>query len=195
MFGSTCAVCGRVGDSPCRRCIADFEPAGRVPCPSGLDSCVAALSYDGSSRSLITALKYHNQRASLAWLATAVAQQVTAEVTLVTWVPTSRIRRRERGFDQAELLARRVARRLGLPVRSLLFSRTKHSQTGLSAVERQHHKGFATRKVRHHRLLLVDDVITTGATLTAAADALRSAGARSIHGALIAYTAPNRQRI
>lgn len=195
MFGVACVVCGRAGKSPCRNCITEIEVAEPFRCPEGLDSCVAALSYQGVGRRLITELKYNNQRASLAWLSAAVAQRVTAEVTVVTWVPTSNARRRDRGFDQAELLARRVARRLELPARRALRSRAKGAQTGRTATERYRHRGYSARRQSRERFLLVDDVITTGATLSAAAEALRSAGAVSVHGALIAYTAPDRRRI
>ncbi|HEX8771251.1 MAG TPA: phosphoribosyltransferase family protein, partial [Acidimicrobiales bacterium] len=96
----------------------------------------------------------------------------------MTWAPTTGARRRERGFDQAELLARAVARRLGLPCRRLLRRRPGPAQTGRDREGRQSGPAFTTRRVTGPaRVLLVDDIVTTGATVSAAARALRAAGA------------------
>jgi predicted amidophosphoribosyltransferase len=109
---------------------------------------------------------------------------------VVTWVPTSPARRRSRGFDQAELLARRVARRLDIAARPLLVHDAGAPQTGRSAAERRIGPPLAVR--RHARVpphvLLVDDVVTTGATLSAAARALRRAGATQVSAVAAART-------
>jgi predicted amidophosphoribosyltransferase len=100
---------------------------------------------------------------------------------IVTWAPTTAVRRRQRGFDQAELLARAVARRLGLPCRSLLARRPGPPQTGRALAERRGGPGFRPRRaVSGRSVLIVDDVVTSGSTAAAAAGALRSAGARSV---------------
>ena len=107
-----------------------------------------------------------------------------------------RARRGDRGFDQAEQLARRVARRLGLPCPSLLRRRPGSPQTGRSHTERQrdgpqfHVVDGPGRRAPPGPVLLVDDVITTGATLGAAAAALSSAGFSPVVGLAAAYTAP-----
>jgi predicted amidophosphoribosyltransferase len=98
---------------------------------------------------------------------------------LVTWAPTSAERRRERGFDQAELLARAVGRRLRLPVKGLLERRPGAPQTGRNATDRHLGPRFTT-KPSPPAVLLVDDVVTTGATLAAAASALRLGGANRV---------------
>ena len=107
---------------------------------------------------------------------------------LVTWAPTSPRRRRDRGFDQAQLLARAVARRLGLPARATLRRTSSTPQTGLDA--RARHLGPAFRALRPSpgSVVLVDDVVTTGATLEAAASALRAAGATTVIGVTAAAT-------
>src|SRR5688500_19582640 len=88
---------------------------------------------------------------------------------VVTWPPTTPRRRRERGFDQAALLAAVVARRLGRPCRPLLERAAGSAQTGRSAAARRAGPGFvAARRVRG-RILLVDVVATAGASLAAAA--------------------------
>jgi predicted amidophosphoribosyltransferase len=128
---------------------------------------------------LVARLKYRNARSALRWLALSMAALVDpTAVDLVTWVPTTGDRRRQRGFDQAELLARAVARRLGLPCRRLLVRGSGPPQTGRSLADRRVGPVLAAsrRRVPAARVLLVDDVITTGTTITVAASALRTAG-------------------
>jgi predicted amidophosphoribosyltransferase len=151
-----------------------------------LDSCRALLAYDADVRSAVTALKNRDERARVTRLADGLAALIPDVPGLVvTWAPTGQRRRRERGFDQAELLARAVARRRGLPARRLLTRRRGAPQAGLAAADRWQHPGFASRRAPTN-VLLIDDVATTGATLAAAATALRRAGAEAVHGLVVA---------
>ena len=164
-----------------------------VPCPSGLTSCVAVLRYEGAGRDLVTALKYRNHRAALDRLARAGAARVVGAVDVVTWPPTSGARRRRRGYDQAELAARAVAGHLGRPARPLLRREGGPPQTGRSAADRRDGPRFTARRgaaarVAGARVLLVDDVVTTGATLRAAARVLAELGADEVHGLALART-------
>jgi len=159
--------------------------SGPVPTPPGVDWCRALLAYDGAARQVVTELKYRNARASAAWLARGMAALVPAgPLDVVTWAPTTEQRWRSRGFDQAELLARRVAACLGLPCRALLVRVGGPPQTGRTLLERRNGPQFLARRSIHGAAVLaVDDVVTTGATFAAAGRALRSAGAASV-GAL-----------
>jgi ComF family protein len=114
-----------------------------------------------------------------------------AEVDCIIPVPLHRRRQRARGFNQAELLARVVGRWLRLPVETRLLQRVTDtpSQTGLTPAQRvENVRGaFAVRsKLDRKRILLVDDVCTTGATLDACARVLKRAGAASVEVAAVA---------
>jgi predicted amidophosphoribosyltransferase len=113
-----------------------------------------------------------------AWLAGAMVPLVAAPApSLVTWVPTTPSRRRARGFDHAELLARAVARRLSRPSGGLLRRIEGPPQTGLTGAARRRGPTITARRTVPADVLLVDDVATTGGSLTTAAAALRLSGA------------------
>jgi predicted amidophosphoribosyltransferase len=160
---------------------------------------VSPFAYEGPLRELVARLKYRNERSGLGWVSRVVAASVraaagagagAAQLDAVTWPPTACARARRRGFDQAEHLARAVARELGLPARSLLRRRPGPAQTGRSRADRARGPVFVARTaVPGGRLLVVDDVATTGATLAGAAAALRQAGARQVEGARVGITA------
>jgi ComF family protein len=174
----TCPLCGRRGPAPCAACAAQLDRAPALPPPAGVDVCVALVAYEDAGRELIARLKYRNARSALRWLVVSMATLVQSmTIDAVTWVPTTRVRRRDRGFDQAELLARGVARELHVPCRRLLARAHGPPQTGRSASERRIGPVLAARAARMPaHVLLVDDVITTGTTVTVAARALRAAG-------------------
>jgi ComF family protein len=180
MFQTRCAGCDAPGAALCTTC--RFSLLGPRPRP-GAHGVHAAVAFTGRARSIVLGLKYRNRRQVARHLAGLVVNAVVAnghhlDVDIVTWVPTSAVRRRSRGFDQGELVARHVARQLGVPCRRLL-ERTSPpiAQTGRSRVERLHGPDFRARPgLDGRRVIVVDDVVTTGATLRAGAAALRRAG-------------------
>jgi len=198
LLPTRCPVCHAIGPAPCAGCVAGLRRAPPAPSPAGLSSCRSLLRYDGPGRTLVTRFKYGNARDALPWLADALAGLVDAgRVDAVTWVPTTPARRRERGFDQSELLASRVAARLGRPAVALLGRRAGPPQTGRTRAERLQPPCFVPRRRAGPgtpaRVLLVDDVMTTGATLGAAARALLRAGVGECHGLTVARTPPGHQ--
>jgi predicted amidophosphoribosyltransferase len=141
----------------------------------------------------VARVKYRNARAVVPWLAAAMAERARAHglgAATVSWAPTTAQHRRARGFDPAELLARAVARELGLRRARLLDRKPGPAQTGLDAAARRVGPHFVARGPAPARVLLVDDVATTGATLAAAAHALRAAGARNVVAVTAARTPP-----
>jgi ComF family protein len=158
--------------------------------PVGVDRCDAVLSYEGAGRDLVARVKYRNARSTLRWLAVQMAGLVDPrDVDVVTWVPTTTDRRARRGFDQAELLARAIARRLHRPCRRLLVRGAGPPQTGRSLPERRAGPRLhATRTCEGQRVLLVDDVITTGTTVEMAARALRAKGVQRVQAVAAART-------
>jgi len=147
------------------------------------------------AREVVARLKYRGVRAAVPWLADAMvrALPVPPTVAVVTWAPTSAPRRRARGFDPAELLARAVARRLRARSLGLLDRVPGPPQTGLSGADRRHGPRHVARRSAPSSVLVIDDVATTGATFAAAARALRAAGAHTVVGLSAARTPPPRR--
>lgn len=196
-----CVACGRtarVHQPLCRGCQGDLRWLS-FDQPQGLGVPVwAAVSYEGPARALVRALKY---RGALR-LANAMAAQMAANAppgllagcSLVP-VPLHPVRRRRRGFNQAEELARALARRTGLDVTDCLVRSgggSRSSQVGrsrgsrLGAVGGTIHMRSGAPLPLH--ALLVDDVLTTGATLLACAAALSAAGVRDVAAVVYART-------
>ncbi len=179
--------------------LASNELALCGPCRQGetdLDRLRSFGAYDAELRALIVLLKYNGveplARLLAGWLALVISQQPElAQVDALVPVPLHRRRQRARGFNQAELVARELSRWTKLPVEPRWLRRIKDtpSQTGLTPAQREENVrgAFATeRKLDSARILLLDDVCTTGATLSACARALKQAGAAQVNAVTVA---------
>jgi ComF family protein len=178
------------------------EPAG-VPIglaasqPAGIVQLEWCASFNGPARASVHALKYDGELRLVAPLAELMAarwRRAGVGGDILVPVPVHAARRRQRGFDQAELLARGIGERLGLPVLYALeraARTTAQHQLGRRARQSnvKHAFGVAPRyidDVRDRWLILVDDVVTTGATLAGCAAALYEAGAFAVSALTLA---------
>ncbi len=217
VFPARCAGCGRAGQRFCEPCLSALAylplpvcercgyplpaQAGRlcVTCrqapPSALAGIRSAAFFEGPLQQALHSLKYKRDIILADTLARVLHRAWTEHPVpgnLVMPIPLSSQRLRERGYNQAGLLARGLAELAGLPYASQGAVRLRHtaSQVGLSAAQRRENisgafRGIAAR-VAGRAVILVDDVCTTGSTLAACAEALASAGAASVWGFTLA---------
>lgn len=192
--GPRCVGCGRSDRVLCRDCrtgiprVANSEPVTNV------DRVVAAWLYDRVARSVVLALKARGRRAAATELGHAIAERVWEQGTAadaLVWVPGKRADIRARGFDHAQLIARVVSQELGIPaLNGLTRAEDRIDQTALGARERRTNLEGAFESMGvPHRVAVVDDLMTTGATLSEAARALRRAGAGRVEGLIACLVA------
>lgn len=182
-----CAGCRLLGHVLCASCSDLLTSCPPLEARPPLDRLSAACLYEGVARSLVLGLKLGGLRTRAGPLAGAMCRSAWRDAVsgdVVTWVPGNVAEARRRGFDHAEVLARLVAGRLGIPVRSLLVpGSAKADQTGLSGAQRRENpKGAFVARPAHGRVVLVDDVVTTGATICTCAGALIAGGATGVEG-------------
>lgn len=196
-----CAGCGRTGALACADCASLLAgPAvshAPTPCPPGLPPTSAVSAYDGPVRALLLAYKERGRVALAAPLGAALgrAAEPFGPAVLVP-VPSSRAARRARGYDHVRLLARAAARGGELAVVPALVQRRRVSdQAGLTADARARNLSQAltvdprqVQQLAGRRIVLVDDVVTSGATLAEAARALRAGGVEPVGAAAVAAT-------
>ncbi|GHU05189.1 phosphoribosyltransferase [Betaproteobacteria bacterium] len=214
-LAQNCLLCGQTseGEILCRACANDLprlpasfcprcalpttagEPCGRcLAHPPHYDRTLAAFSYEFPLDKLIQAFKYAHHLALAAYLGREIASLASDVVAdLVVPLPLHPVRLRERGFNQALELARPVAETLGLPLDSRTCERIRHTpaQAGLSWKNREkniRHAFQCARELSGQRILLVDDVMTTGASLNELARTLKQHGASEVTLLVVART-------
>lgn len=192
MFPRDCIGCAREAVLLCRECAQVGSPD---TCELGGLRVQSCLPYAGALRAAITEFK-QGRRGYARDLAAILAPFVDANMTLVP-VPTTRRRRAERGFDQTVLLAHMLHRTRGIGVAAMLGRRGSAAQHGRSRVERLAAAGrFYVRRnptASAGRLVLFDDVRTTGATLIDAAEALKRSGLYVAEALTLAWTPKEQQ--
>jgi len=183
--GNTCALCalptGNPHDAVCGACLHRPPP---------WDGAVAGLVYRFPVDQLVCRLKFSRDLSCVEILADALAVAVRGHAAsppdVLAPVPLHRTRHFARSFNQADLIARRVGVRLGMPVDGTLLTRRRRTpaQSGLDAAQRRRnvrgafgHRARGTSRVAGRHVALVDDVMTTGTTLAECCRVLRRAGA------------------
>ncbi|MDR0812833.1 MAG: ComF family protein [Oscillospiraceae bacterium] len=191
LYPSRCAVCDTLSQTAlCAKCAAEYTPSTAAKHDiAGLDSCFSLLPYTGKVRGAVLNLKFHARldiAASLGRAAAVLAPFLADDIDVVTYIPLSKKRSRERGYNQAEIFAKAFARSKGIPCRALLIrTRNTAANSGLSAAARKENVSgaFALKSgvaIKGKRILLCDDVLTTGSTVQSAAAVLRNGGAATV---------------
>ena len=203
IYPPRCAFCRRLlsgrEKGVCRFCRPKlpYVPAdGQVQHFRNVDKCLSPLYYHGNVKDSLHRYKFGGATAYADIYSEFIVKcidenQISCDS--ITWVPLSRRRLRKRGYDQAELLAKLIAKHLGQrPVRLLkkLRDTPPQSQTGSAEKRRANIAGayacLRPERVQGKRILLVDDIVTTGATLSEAAKVLKKAGAKEVICATLA---------
>lgn len=205
LFPPKCPFCHRLLKEEeeywCSRCQRELPwaagPAGRQDLEF-LSGCVSPLFYRESVPDGVHRYKFENRPGYAGAFGLLMSQSVRdawpdVAFDAVTWAPLSKRRLRGRGYDQAQLLAQEVAGRLGLPcVSTLIKLRHTPAQSGLSADSARRanvlgaYQAAAGAGLAGKALLLCDDVVTTGATLSECARILRTAGAARVYAVTLA---------
>ncbi|MDD3347800.1 ComF family protein [Oscillibacter sp.] len=207
LFPPKCPFCARVLDRPgvcpvCEKELPWTAETETVRKGSGGLRCAAPLWYEELAREGVLRLKFRGAAAAAeplgGLIARCAAEQFSGEFDVVTWVPVSKKRLRRRGYDQARLLAESACRVWQTrPVRLLSKLADNPAQSTLkeAAAQRANVLGVYAamngESIRGKRVLLVDDICTTGATLTECIRVLKDAGAADVVCAAVALTRPD----
>ncbi len=190
-----CALCGREtrldDGNLCASCRGSLVSDLALACPDPLCGITAAYRYEGGAREGIRALKYRNQARLAPFFADAIDIPPEWKIDRIVPVPLHPFKKWLRSYNQSELIAAALCRRLHLRLDARLLRRVRftRSQTTLGEFERAKNvaKAFlATPEAKGLNILLVDDVTTTHSTLLACASALKAADAGQIYAACAA---------
>lgn len=190
IFPPVCVHCQRVGSLFCAACWGEIIPPPASPAPPPeLDGIYALALHQGGIREALHALKYESQPDLGPILGRTLADQLQWTFDAIIPVPLHFSRLKERGYNQATMIAQGIATQSNRPLLPDVLARQQatRTQVGLSAAERRANVADAFELVglAPPAILLVDDVCTTGATLSAAAVALRQGGVQTIYAATV----------
>jgi competence protein ComFC len=210
VYPPVCAGCGNPGDIWCQECQKSTHYLNEKLCPvcgypkNGAVRCLGCChytpnfngvrslaAYTGGIKTAIHRLKYQNDLGVGSIFTDQLTELIKRngwKIDVVVPVPLSKQRKKERGYNQARVLAFPIALKLGIPLddKSIIRTRETSSQVTLDAIERQKNitNAFSAKgnKLRDKNILIVDDVITTGSTINDCARAGKNAGAKEVYG-------------
>ena len=202
LFPEKCLLCGKVlanGEIDlCRHCRSDNPVyTHRKSRPQFLDSFTAVWYYEGDVRASLLRYKFSGRRSYATGYGRLLAMHLQKTYPdgfdMLTWIPISRRRKWKRGYDQVELIARATAAELGVkPIRLIRKIRHNQPQSGLKDASQRRANVLGAYKVTQpeqvvgKRILLLDDILTTGSTASECARILKTAGAKEVHCAAMA---------
>ena len=202
LYPPKCVLCGAILESGeqdlCEDCRIDAPecPLSRTKLPF-LEGWLALWYYEDTARRSLLRYKFRGRRSYAKCYGRLLAAKIRARYPegfdLLTWVPISSLRKLRRGFDQVELLAKAVGRELDMePVRLLKKIRHNRPQSGISGAAQRRanvlgaYRSVHPERLRGKRILMLDDIITTGATASECARVLLTAGAGEVHCGAVA---------
>ena len=199
LFPEKCLLCGKLLRKPetilCRHCAEETPQAlklkQKIPFLSG---AFALWYYENHVRGSLLRFKFHGRRSYARGYGSLLAAKLQdAQYDLIAWVPVSRRRKLKRGYDQVELIAHALCAELQItPVVCLKKIRHNPPQSGITSAAQRRANVLGAYKVPDpalvagKRILLLDDIITTGATISECAKTLLAAGAKEIYGVAVA---------
>ena len=202
LFPEKCILCKKVlknGEIDlCKQCRCDNSAfSHRKSSVPFLDSFAAVWYYEGSVRSSLLRYKFGGARSYASGYGRLLSMKLLEAYPdgwdVLTWVPVSRMRKFRRGYDQVELIAAAVGKELGIRPTALLKKiRHNRPQSGLSEAAHRRanvlgaYRVMDPEQVSGKRILLLDDILTTGATASECARVLKTAGAKEVHCAAVA---------
>jgi len=196
LLPKTCVACGKEGKYICEKCSLFLSEAPTVFMAGGLEELVSAWEYEGVIKNIIFKIKYDGMFDAIDELvekAFGIREPYVPEDTIITFVPIFKKKEKRRGFNQAELIAKKVGEITGREVSPLLEKiKDTPSQTELNKEERiANVKDSFQRKEGmncYNNVLLVDDVWTSGATMKECCRILKRSGVKKVWGFTLART-------
>ena len=212
LYPEKCVLCGRILEKDqldlCRKCRIEQPdcPISRDKYPY-LDSWTALWYYQGDVRRSLLKYKFYGRRnyadAYGRLLSMKLLREDRLQADVITWIPISEKRLKKRGFDQVELLAQKMTQQLQIPAVALLWKRRDNPQQSKIVGQAQRranvlgaYEAIQREMLVGKRVLLLDDILTTGATAGECARILLEAGAKEVHFAAVAAAQkknPNRK--
>lgn len=184
-----CLFCGKENVLTDKHICTECEKLLEIPpmrTVKGLDGVFVGLVYEGNAAECIKAFKYGGRRENAYPLAEFLQLPEDFAADFIVPVPIHWQRRLKRGYNQCELLADMLSERCGIPVNRSLLKKCRRTETQVRTKPELRHTNlagsFSASDCKGLTLLLVDDVITTGSTLTECAKTLRAAGAKAVYG-------------